>query len=76
MISYIVNIVQNEAVSHPLRLLFLISIVIPLAYVFINEIIRYKARLPSFSGPTGLPVRKLMGNSVTLTTWSPRGVFK
>jgi 3-hydroxyphenylacetate 6-hydroxylase len=56
MISYIVNIVQDEAFSHPLRLLFLAFIAIPLSYVLVNEFIRYNARIPSFPGPTGFPL--------------------
>ena len=56
MISYIVNITQDEALSHPLRLLFLTLIAIPLSYVLVNEFIRYKARIQGFSGPTGIPI--------------------
>ena len=49
------NVVQYQALSHPLQLVIFISVIAPLAYFLLNEVIRYKARIPSFKGPTGLP---------------------
>ena len=56
MISSIVNVVQYQALSQPFQVVIFISIITPLAYFLLNEVIRYKARISSFKGPTGLPV--------------------
>ena len=56
MISSLANAVQDQALSHPFQLVIFISIVVPLAHLLLDEVIRYKARIPSFKGPRGLPV--------------------
>lgn len=54
MISLLFSFLQDQAVNHPLRSLLVTTLIIPIAYVLSNELVRRKARLPIFDGPSGL----------------------
>lgn len=55
LLSAITSFVHN----HPIQLLLVILIFIPLTYVLINEYARYDARVKGINGPPSLP---LIGN--------------
>jgi hypothetical protein len=50
---------QANALEHPVQFLLLSAIVLPIAYVVVNEFVRRQARVPGLDGPKGLP---LIGN--------------
>ncbi|CAO2654600.1 Nn.00g113330.m01.CDS01 [Neocucurbitaria sp. VM-36] len=59
MISTILPLLSSQVVDHPLRSFILFVIGIPIAYVFVNEYVRFSRRVKGFSGPTNWP---LVGN--------------
>lgn len=59
MISSSFQALREQVLDHSLRTVVVAFILIPLLYLVGNELVRYKARLPAFTGPAGLP---LIGN--------------
>ncbi|KAI5362798.1 putative cytochrome P450 [Septoria linicola] len=59
MISSSFQALRGQALDHSLHSVAVAFILIPFVYLIANELARYKARLPAFTGPTGLP---LIGN--------------
>jgi 3-hydroxyphenylacetate 6-hydroxylase len=58
-IANILHALQQNVVEHTLQSALIAFIIIPLAYVISNEVVRYRARIPNLDGPKGLP---LIGN--------------
>jgi len=58
-ISNLIHAAQVNVIEHPLHSLAVAIFVVPILYILANEIIRWQARVPGLSGPTGLP---LIGN--------------
>ncbi|TVY82734.1 3-hydroxyphenylacetate 6-hydroxylase [Lachnellula suecica] len=58
-ISNVIHAAQIRAVNHPFHSLLFSLILVPILYVFVNEIIRYRARVEGLGGPKGFP---LIGN--------------
>ncbi|EME78794.1 uncharacterized protein MYCFIDRAFT_83850 [Pseudocercospora fijiensis CIRAD86] len=56
MIGHTFDLLQRQALEHTLRTAIVLLICLPITYFLINEVIRYRARLPAFPGPRGLPV--------------------
>ncbi|PIA88628.1 3-hydroxyphenylacetate 6-hydroxylase [Cercospora beticola] len=56
MISSSVQFLQQQLIEHSLRSFIVLLFLLPLIYVVSNELVRHKARLPSFTGPAGLPI--------------------
>ncbi|KXT16552.1 hypothetical protein AC579_6314 [Pseudocercospora musae] len=56
MIGSTFNSFQEQALEHPLRTVIFFLIFLPITYLLSSEVIRYRARLPAFTGPSGLPV--------------------
>lgn len=56
LLSTVYSLIENQACDHPIRSILSALLIVPIAYVFTNEIVRRKARLPAFGGPFGLPV--------------------
>lgn len=56
MISSSIQFLQQQLLEHSLRSFIVILFFLPLIYVVSNELVRQKARLPSFTGPAGLPI--------------------
>jgi len=50
---------QVEAIENPLQTLALTFFMVPILYIFVNEIVRRRARVVGLHGPRGLP---LVGN--------------
>ena len=50
---------QVEIIKHPLQSLAVAFFVVPILYVFVNEVVRRQARVAGLDGPKGLP---LIGN--------------
>lgn len=59
MLSFLLAFLESQAHHHPYRTLSISLALVPLLYILLNEIVRKRARLPSFNGPPGLP---LIGN--------------
>ncbi|KAF2164989.1 hypothetical protein M409DRAFT_67662 [Zasmidium cellare ATCC 36951] len=59
MISSTLEFAQEQLLQHTARTSLILLFLIPILYLLSNEILRSKARLPSFPGPRGLP---LIGN--------------
>ncbi len=59
MISRILPVIVWHATHHPLQSCILLLIGIPLAYIAVNEFVRYSRRIKGFSGPRNWP---LVGN--------------
>lgn len=51
--------------AHPIQTLLSLPPLLLLIYILVNEIIRYRARVPGLSGPPGLP---LVGNLLSIRT--------
>lgn len=58
-ISDLISFVNHTAQEHPYESLACVAVLIPTAYVVVNEFVRSAARVPGFGGPRGLP---LIGN--------------
>lgn len=56
MITSTLNTIHEQLLHHTARTSLASFILIPLIYLLWNEVVRHKARLPSFPGPRGLPV--------------------
>lgn len=55
--------IVSQFISHPLESLLVSLPVTLLIYIVINELIRYRARVPGMNGPLGLP---LIGNLLSI----------
>lgn len=58
-IGNLLHAAQVEAIEDPLQTLALAFFMVPILYVFVNEIVRRQARVVGLHGPRGLP---LVGN--------------
>lgn len=56
MIADVIDFVQSQTLEHPVRTVLLTPVLFLLAYVISQEFVRLRARIPGFSGPTGLPI--------------------
>lgn len=56
MLSFLISAIQGQALEHPLRSIVFILVLLPLTYLFANELSRRKARLPGFDGPRQIPI--------------------
>lgn len=59
------SLFYTYVVTHPLCTLFALPPLLLLAYVLVNELVRYRARVPGMKGPPGLP---LVGNLHSIRT--------
>lgn len=59
----ILPIVYTQLTLHPLRSLLLSLPLTLVAYILLNEVVRYRARVPGMKGPPGLP---LIGNLLAI----------
>lgn len=59
------SFLYSHSFTHPLSALLTLSPVLLLAYVLVNEVVRYRARVPGMKGPPGLP---LIGNLYSIRT--------
>ena len=59
MISTIAPLFYSQFGGHPIRSIIVVLVGVPIAYILINEYIRYARRIRGFSGPTNWP---LVGN--------------
>lgn len=55
----------SHLVTHPFSTLLVLPPLVLLSYVLINEVVRYRARVPGMKGPMGLPV---IGNLYSIRT--------
>ncbi len=53
------DLIHEWVLGQALHSVAVLTLFVPLLYIVINEFVRYSARLPGISGPTGLP---LVGN--------------
>jgi 3-hydroxyphenylacetate 6-hydroxylase len=53
-IGKLLHAAQVETIEHPLQSLAVAVFVVPILYVFVNEIIRRQARVAGLGGPAGL----------------------
>ncbi|WEW55633.1 cytochrome P450 superfamily protein [Emydomyces testavorans] len=62
-LTSIISDINSSIVAHPLQTLAVLALLIPGAYIVLNEFIRSAARVPGLDGPKGLPV---VGNLVQI----------
>ena len=55
-IADLISFLNRTAQEHPYEALAAAAVLIPSAYVVVNEFVRSAARIPGFKGPSGLPV--------------------
>ncbi|OMP86166.1 Cytochrome P450 1A1 [Diplodia seriata] len=56
MIADAVDFVQSQTFEHPVRTILVAPVLLLLAYVISQEVVRLRAQIPGFAGPTGLPI--------------------
>ncbi|KAL1651888.1 hypothetical protein SLS58_000011 [Diplodia intermedia] len=56
MIADAVDFVQSQTLEHPVRTILVAPVLLLLAYVISQEVVRLRAQIPGFAGPTGLPI--------------------
>lgn len=59
------SFLYSRLVTHPFSTVLALFPLVLLGYVLLNEIVRYRARVPGMKGPTGLPV---IGNLYSIRT--------
>lgn len=59
------SFLYSHLATHPLSTLLALSPLVLLGYVFLNEIVRYRARVPGMKGPPGFPI---IGNLYSIRT--------
>lgn len=59
------SFLYSHLVTHPFSTLLALTPIVFLSYVLLNEIVRYRARVPGMKGPTGLPI---IGNLYSIRT--------
>lgn len=59
------SLLYSYSIAHPILALFALFPLALLGYVLLNEVVRYRARVPGMKGPPGLP---LIGNLYSIRT--------
>ncbi|RFU33856.1 hypothetical protein B7463_g2489, partial [Scytalidium lignicola] len=58
-LTSILEVLWEKSLGQAVQSVLIVSVLIPILYVIVNEYIRYAARIPGIKGPRGLP---LIGN--------------